>query len=93
MIKSFTCSDTKAVFDGESPRRFPPEIIRPAFRKLVALENALILADLAVTPACRLEKLKGDLKGWWSIRVNKQYRLVFRWNDGMAENVKIADYH
>ena len=93
MIKSFGCADTEMVFNSETPKRFPPDIIRPAYRKLIALANAANIQDMAVPPANRLEKLHGDLAGWWSVRINKQYRIIFKWHDGMAEGVKIVDYH
>ena len=93
MIRSFGCADTKLIFNSGSPRRIPPDIIRPAYRKLIALANAIDINDMRVPPSNHLEKLKGDLAGWWSVRINKQYRLVFRWNDGAADDVKLVDYH
>jgi toxin HigB-1 len=74
-------------------RRFPNELRRIARRKLLYLHEAANLSDLKVPPGNRLEALKGDLRGYYSIRINDQWRLVFRWNSGQAENVQIVDYH
>ena len=61
--------------------------------RLRQLHAAEILEDLRIPPSNRLESLSGDLKGFWSMRINQQWRLVFRWNDGKASDVKITDYH
>jgi toxin HigB-1 len=74
-------------------RRFPNELRRVARRKLLYLHEAASLSDLKVPPGNRLEALKGDLRGYYSIRINDQWRLVFCWNSGQAENVQIVDYH
>ena len=74
-------------------RRFPNELRRVARRKLLYLHEAADLSDLKVPPGNRLEALKGDLRGYHSIGINDQWRLVFRWNRGHAENVQIVDYH
>ncbi len=92
MIKSFGCDRTEAVFNNERVKGFPPDIIKSAHRKLLRVHVAPSLEYLSVPPANRLEKLKGDLDGYWSIRVSDQYRIVFRW-DGDAHDVKIVDYH
>ena len=83
------------VYDRKSreTRRFPNELRRIARRKLLYLHEAVNLSDLKVPPGNRLETLKGDLRGYYSIRINDQWRLVFRWNRGQAENVQIVDYH
>jgi proteic killer suppression protein len=73
-------------------RRFPGELRAVAQRKLQYLNAAARLLDLRVPPGNRLEALKGDLKGWHSIRINDQWRIVFRWQDG-AHDVRVADYH
>ena len=91
MIRSFGCPYTKAVMNSESPRRFPPDIIRPAYRKLIALANANDIKDMSVPPANRLEKLNNP-KGFWSVRINQQWRIIFRWSDGIADDVQIVDY-
>lgn len=93
MIQSFGDEDTKRVINGESPRRYPPDIIRPAYRKLIALANAMDIADMMVPPSNRLEKLKGKHKNYWSVRITQQWRIMFRWNAGIADDVTIIDYH
>lgn len=74
-------------------RRFPPELRRGARRKLLYLHDAGELADLRVPPGNRLETLKGKLAGYHSIRINDQWRVVFRWQSGNASDVQIVDYH
>jgi proteic killer suppression protein len=93
MIESFGDDETKRVFNGESPSVYPPDILGAAYRKLIALSAALNILDMATPPANRLEKLKGQHDDVWSVRINKQWRLVFRWNSGVATDVRITDYH
>lgn len=93
MIRSFGDEDTKRVFNGESPRRYPPEIMRLAFRKLTALSVAHDISDMSVPPSNRLEKLKGRHKDYWSVRITQQWRIRFRWSPGVADDVLITDYH
>lgn len=96
MIVSFADEATKALFHGEVGkviRGLPPEIRAAATRKLDMLNAARELRDLLAPPGNRLEALKGDLKGKHSIRVNEQWRLVFRWESGDAHDVEIVDYH
>lgn len=92
MIRSFVCRDTDRLFNDEPVRRFV-NIIGPARRKLQYLHAAGALEDLRVPPGNRLEALKGDRKGQHSIRINRQWRICFRWVDGFAEDVEIVDYH
>ena len=92
MIRSFGDRRTEALFLDEFVRQFHG-FARIAKRKLEALNAASRLDDLMVPPSNRLEKLKGDLKDFHSIRVNDQWRVVFRWADGDAFDVEIADYH
>ena len=92
MIKSFRCRDTQALFEGRSSRRFNA-IARVAERKLQMLDNAFSLEDLKVPPGNRLEALLGDRKGEWSIRINDQWRVCFRFAEGDAFDVAIVDYH
>jgi proteic killer suppression protein len=80
------------LFDDKFVRRFQG-FARPAKRKLEALDAALRLEDLSVPPANRLEKLSGDLEDFYSIRVNDQWRLVFKWRAGDAHDVRLVDYH
>ena len=93
MIRAFRNSLTEAVFHGESPKGFPADIARVARRKLVMVNNAEALDDLKSPPGNRLEALKGDLAGKHSIRVNDQWRVVFRWTASGPDEVEIADYH
>ena len=80
------------MFEGQCPRRFKA-IAHVSERKLQILDNACALEDLRLPPGNRLEMLRGDLKGFWSIRINHQWRLCFRFVDGNAFDVKIIDYH
>ena len=94
-IRSFRDSATADLFHGRKTsrvRRFPPDIVRIALRKLDVLNGAHHLDDLRLPPANRLEILRGDLAGFHSIRVNDQWRQVFRWDDG-AHDVSLMDYH
>ena len=93
MIKSFADKLTAAVFCGEQVCKLPPEIQQTARRKLKLVDAATGLGALKVPPGNRLEVLKGDRKGQWSIRVNDQWRICFRWQDGHAHDVEIVDYH
>ena len=92
MIKTFRSRDTQAVFEGKCPRRFKP-FASVAERKLQMLDNAESLQDLRVPPGNRLEALHGDRKGQWSIRINYQWRVCFRYEDGNVLDAEIVDYH
>lgn len=92
MIKSFGDAATEAIYNQQPVRTLPAHIVKAAYRKLLRIEVAPNLQYLTVPPANRLEKLKGDLAGYWSIRINDQYRIIFQW-DGDAHNVRIVDYH
>jgi proteic killer suppression protein len=91
-IKAFKCPDTRALFELRRVARFV-NIERPALRKLKQLDLARRIEDLRAPPANRLEKLQGDRAGQWSIRVNDQFRICFRWTGLDAEDVEIVDYH
>ena len=92
MIQSFKCKDTQALFEGKSARRFRSFAI-VAERKLAQLDAAQTLDFLRAPPGNRLEALKGNRKGQYSIRINDQWRVCFQWKDGDAYNVEIVDYH
>jgi proteic killer suppression protein len=92
MIRSFGDERTAALFRDERVRQFSG-IARPAKRKLEALNAAARLEDLTIPPANRLEKLKGDLKDYYSIRINDQWRVIFKWINGEPHEVQIVDYH
>lgn len=93
MIKSFADRETERVWNGEFSSKLPNEIQKIARRKLRMINNSQTIRDLRIPPANRLEKLKGNLKGMHSIRINKQWRIIFKWNVNNAEQVKIEDYH
>ncbi len=91
MIKSFRDNATERLFNGERVRQFQA-IERIALRKLDMIDAAAVLNDLRSPPGNRLEALRGDRNGQYSIRINDQYRICFDWDQG-AENVEITDYH
>lgn len=93
MIRSFACKETERIFRRIRSRKLPEEIQQTALRKLRMLHRSKTLADLRVPPANRLESLKGDRRGQHSIRINRQWRICFRWKRGDAHEVEIVDYH
>ena len=92
MIRSFADRPTEALFHDERVRQFE-RIARRAKRKLEAVNAASRLDDLMVPPSNRLERLKGDLKEFHSIRINNQWRVIFKWFNGEPHEVRIVDYH
>lgn len=92
MIKSFRCRDTQALFEGRPGKRFNA-IARVAERKLQMIDSACSVDDLKIPPGNRLEALHGDRQGEWSIRINDQWRICFRFADGDTFDVAIVDYH
>jgi toxin HigB-1 len=93
MIVSFGDKTTQKIWDGERVKGFSTEIQDVARRKLRMLNNSVDIKDLMIPPSNRLEKLKGRLKDFYSIRVNDQWRIIFRWDNGNAYNVELIDYH
>lgn len=93
MIQSFADKPTAAVFSGLRVRQIPGEIQETARRKLKQIDAAGALDSLRIPPGNRLEALKGDRAGQWSIRINDQWRICFRWLEGHAFDVEIVDYH
>ena len=93
MIISFSDKQTKKLWDGERVKGFSIEIQELARRKLRMLNNSNNLDDLMIPPSNRLEKLKGHLKEFYSIRINNQWRIIFKWKNSNAELVEIIDYH
>jgi proteic killer suppression protein len=93
VIKSFSDQETELIWSGRRSRRLPPDMQNIALRKLRLLNQSKTLSDLRSPPGNRLEALKRDRAGQFSIRINDQWRICFTWNDGGAENVEIVDYH
>lgn len=93
MIKSFRDRDTERVFNRQRVKRFSLSVQKVAQRKLDLIEAAEVIDDLRIPPGNRLEKLSGDRKGQYSIRVNNQWRICFQWLSGQAVDVEIVDYH
>ncbi len=93
MIRTFKDKATEKVFRRERSRKFPDELHRVALRKLRMLNRAMNLNDLIIPPANRLEKLRGDRAGQYSIRINDQWRICFKWQGNDAFEVEIVDYH
>ena len=93
MIESFGDAQTEQIYSGQRSRKLPGDIQHRARRKLRMLNQARALQDLRSPPGNRLEPLQGDLEGFWSIRVNQQWRIIFRWEDGRVLDVEITDYH
>ena len=93
MIQSFADADTELLWNTGKSRRIPANIRTTALKKLRILHRAIRLPELTVPPGNRLEELTGDRKGQHSIRINKQFRLCFRWSEGNAYGVEIVDNH
>jgi proteic killer suppression protein len=93
VIRSFASRQTADLFAGRSSRRIPGDIQRRALQKLVTLHATLDLDELGRIPGNRLERLHGDRRGQYSIRINDQWRICFNWRNGDAYDVEIADYH
>lgn len=93
MLVSFGNSETEKVWNGERVKKLPIEIQEIGRRKLRMLNNAIDLTDLRIPPSNRLEKLSGGLKDFYSIRINNQWRIIFKWSAGTAAKVEIVDDH
>lgn len=93
MIISFGSKQTEKVWNGERVRKWPIEIQKIGRRKLRMLHNSQNMADLRIPPSNRLEKLSGNLNDYYSIRINDQWRIIFKWDNGQALEVEIIDYH
>jgi proteic killer suppression protein len=93
MIKTFKSKETEKIYNREIPKKLPPDIQRTALKKLWMLDAAPDINTLRVPPSNHLESLKGERKGQHSIRINKQWRICFVWNNGDAFDVEIVDYH
>ena len=93
MIISFGSKETKKIWEGEKVKGYSTDLQEVIRRKLRMLNNSQTTIDLQIPPSNRLEKLKGNLKDYYSIRVNDQWRIIFKWNNGNASDVEIIDYH
>ena len=93
MIRSFGSKETGKIWNGVRSSKIPLEVQKIGRRKLRMINNSIDLNDLRIPPANRLEKLRGNLKEWHSIRINDQWRIIFKWRVGHAYEVKIIDYH
>jgi proteic killer suppression protein len=93
MIKAFRCKHTEKVFLREPVSKFSQDICRKALRKLLLIDAAERLSDLREPPGNQLEKLSGNRQGQYSIRINEQWQIGFRWEDGDASDIDIVDYH
>jgi toxin HigB-1 len=93
VIENFASDETKKIFLGKISTKLPKDIQRTARRKLLYIDDADDLQDLLAPPGNRLEKLKGDRDGQYSIRINDQWRICFEWAGNKAKNVEIVDYH
>jgi toxin HigB-1 len=93
MIISFGARETEKIWNGIRVSKLPNEIQEIGRRKLRMLNNSQSISDLTVPPSNNLEKLRGNLKDFYSIRINNQWRIIFKWNNGNASEVEITDYH
>ncbi len=93
MIRSFKSKETQKLFYRERCPKLPPRLQRTARRKLLMVDAAKDLNDLKIPPGNQLEKMKGNRRGMYSIRINDQWRICFEWKSGDAYNVEITDYH
>jgi len=93
MIQSFADVETELIWNGRRSRKLPSDIQSVALRKLRLVNAARLIGDLRIPPGNRLESLKGDRAGQWSVRINDQWRICFIWDEGGPRNVEIVDYH
>jgi proteic killer suppression protein len=93
MIRAFKDKEAEKVFNGRFSKKLPQDIQRMAERKLILLHRSVTLNDLRVPPSNRLEALKGNREGQYSIRINDQWRICFEWREGGVYDVEIVDYH
>ena len=93
MIRSFGSKETESIWKGIRVRKLPLDIQSTGRRKLRMLNNSQDIQDLRIPPSNRLEKLSGNFKEFYSVRINKQWRVIFKWSNGNAYEVQIIDYH
>jgi proteic killer suppression protein len=93
MIRLFESKETERIWKGIRSKKIPPEVQKVGRRKLRMINNSGDINDLRIPPSNRLEKLRGNLRDFHSIRINDQWRIIFKWEAGHAQEVEIADYH
>ena len=93
MLETFGSKETEKIWNGIRQQKIPPEIQKTGRRKLRMINNSIDLKDLRIPPSNRLLKLRGDLKEYYSIRINDHWRIIFIWDSGNAYEVQIIDYH
>ena len=95
MIRSFKDKETQLIFEGYYSRKLPSDIQRIILRKLIMINASTSVNDLRIPPSNHLEKLSGDLKGWWSIKINNQFRIIFKLDSNGIDvkDVMVTDYH
>ena len=93
MILSFGTKDTEKIWNGERIKKIPAEIQQVGRRKLRMLNNSQNIGDLKIPLSNRLEKLSGEFRGFYSVRINDQWRIIFKWENNNAKEVQIIDYH
>ena len=93
MIVSFSSKQTEKIYNGERAAKLPLDIQRIALRKLILLDQSQDIKDLTIPLSNRLEKLKGNMKEYYSIRINDQWRIIFKWINNNPHDVEIVDYH
>ena len=93
MIKTFKCKETQKIYQRAFSKKLPQAIQRASYKKLLMIDASINIDDLRIPPSNRLEKLFGDREGQYSIRINKQYRICFLWENESAFDVEIVDYH
>ena len=93
MVRSFGSKETEKIWNGVRSSKIPPEIQKVGRRKLRMINNSIDLNDLRIPPSNRLEKLSGNMKDYYSIRINDQWRIIFIWETSHAQEVEIVDYH
>lgn len=93
MILSFGSKETEKIWNGIRVKKLPPDIQQTGRRKLRMLNNSQEIGDLLIPPSNRLEKLAGNFAGYYSIRINIQWRIIFKWENGNSTQVEIVDYH
>lgn len=93
MIRTFADTETARLYTTGKSKRFPPDVLKRAVMRLTQLDAAIILDDLRMPPSNRLESLTGDRRGQWSVRINDQWRVCFRFKNGECFDVQIIDYH